>query len=216
MNKNSKILIVLVVSLVFGILAGVGIYKIAVPERETIYVFNDNYKAGTKITSKMFTPIQVDATIVNAGKRVDIQNRIITTPSYKSLIQAERNLKYDVSEGLPLVASMVSGISGSSLETTMNKTSIAITIPVTNTTGITPDLEQGTYVNVYVSINGETKLDLDLQSMKVLGVYKKDGSLSGVSLECNQTQATKLVNYNNYGAIQLGLVNNDGYEVVTK
>lgn len=212
MSKNKKISIVLIVTIVLAILSGVGVYNLVIPDRETIYVFNDDYKAGTKITSSMFTPVQVDASIVNAGKKTDISKRLVSTATFKALASANETLKIDVSEGLPFTASMISSIGGNSIQVNMNPTSIAITVPINNISGVTPDLTDNCYVNVYVSVNGETKLDPDLEKMKVLSVYSSKGELTGVSLECNQTQATKLVNYNNYGSIQLGLVDSEGYQ----
>ena len=151
MKKNSKILMVLAIALVFTIAAGICAYQILSPQRTTIYVFNKNYKAGTTLTSDMFTPIQVDSKIVVAGAGAPISHRFITQAEFPTLLRANDSLKSDVGEGTPLVISLLSVTGGNAIEMSMQATAIAVTVDVNSTTGVTNDLAPGASVNVYVT-----------------------------------------------------------------
>jgi Flp pilus assembly protein CpaB len=214
MKKNSKILMVLAIALVFTIAAGICAYQILSPQQTTIYVFNKTYTAGTKLTNDMLTPIQVDSKIVIAGANSPISNRFITQAEYPTVMRSNDSLKTDVGEGAPLVISLLSATGGNSIEMSMQSTAIAVTVDVTPITGITNDLAPGASVNVYVTYNtGSTKLILE--KMRVLAVHKNGsgGSLSGVTLELTNTEAVYLIDAVKNGSIYLGLVNAGGYQM---
>ena len=52
MSKNKKILMVLIIALVLSVLAGVGVFTLINSQKTTIYSFNGDFKAGTKITEE--------------------------------------------------------------------------------------------------------------------------------------------------------------------
>lgn len=215
MKKNSKILMVLAIALVFTIAAGICIFQILSPQRTTIYVFNKNYTAGTTLTADMFTPIQVDSKIVVAGANAPISHRFITQAEFPTLLRANDSLKSDVGEGTPLVISLLSVTGGNAIEMSMQATAIAVTVDVTPITGVTNDLAPGAYVNVYVTYHtGGTKLIME--KMRVLAVHKggSGGSLSGATLELTNSEAVRLIDATKNGSIYLGLVNSGGYQPV--
>ena len=212
MKKNSKILMVLVVALIFTIAAGICTYQILSPQRTTIYVFTDNYKAGTKLTMNMFTPIQVDSKIIVAGARTPISQRFITQVEFAELMRANDSLKSDVGEGTPLVISLLSVTGGNAIEMSMQATAVAATVDVDPITGVTNDLAPGARVNVYVTFHsGGTKLLME--KMRVLAVHKGGGSLNGVTLELTNSEAVQLIDATKNGTIYLGLVNAGGYQL---
>lgn len=61
---------------------------------------------------------------------------------------------------------------------------------------------------------GKMRIQLILQNMKVLAVYKEDAELSGVSLEVTPDESLELVYAQNYGDVYLGLVDAAGYQSV--
>ena len=94
----------------------------------------------------------------------------------------------------------------------MSPSSVAVTVDVDNTTGITKELYSGAAVNVYVtSYSGGTFLLFE--NMRVLDINRKnDGSLQSATLEVTNEQAVKLINSTKNGAIHLGLINPNGYQ----
>jgi len=213
MKKNTKILMVLALAVIFTITAGICAYQILSPQRTTIYVFNRNYKAGTPLTADMFTPIQVDANIVVAGAKAPVSQRFITQAEFPALLRANDSLKTDVGEGTPLVCALLSVTGGNAIEMSMQATAIAVTVDVNSITGVTNDLAPGASVNIYVTYHtGSTRLILE--KMRVLAVHKGGsvGSLSGVTLELTNLEAIYLIDAAKNGSIYMGLVNASGYQ----
>lgn len=212
MKKNSKIIIVLVLALILAALAGFGIVSYLTPHRATVYVFNASYPIGTQITSSMLIPIQVDSSIVVAGRKANASERMITSNDIRALLESGDSLKVSVSEGTPLMRSLLSISGGNSIMMSMTPSKVAVTINVDNTTGITQELYSGASVNVYVTAySGNTFLLFE--NMRVLDIKRgNNGSLTGVTLEVTNEEAVKLINSTKNGAVHLGLINSNGYQ----
>lgn len=58
--------------MLFCAIATFGVYQILTPQRTTIYVFNDNYAAGTLVTEKMLNSVEVDSNIVVSENRIEM------------------------------------------------------------------------------------------------------------------------------------------------
>ena len=213
MKRNIKIVIVLSAALVFAIAAGICIYGFLSPQRSTIYVFDGAYEAGTMLTSDMLTPIQVDADIVVAGAKSPVGQRFVTSTDLPALLKMGDSLKTNVTEGTPLMLSLLSAIGGNPIEMTMQSSAVAVTVEATPITGVTNDLEQGASVNVYVTYH-TGKTSLLFEKMRVLAVHKQGtgGNLSGITLELNNDEAVQLINASGNGTLYFGLVNACGYE----
>ena len=214
MTKNKKILIVSGAGLVSIILVIVCIFAFLSPQRTTIYTFKNAYSAGTQITSDMFTPIQVDSTIVVAGAKADMNKRFVTNKEFEEIIKRGDSLKMDVGEGTPLMLSFLSVTGGNAIEMSMKSSAIAVTVNVDNISGVTDELGAESRVHVYVSYRA-SRTTLLLENMRVLEVYKNnDGSLNSATLEVNNDQALKLIEAQNNGSLHLGLVNGSGYQYI--
>ncbi len=213
MNKNKKIIAVLAGAVVAIVISIILIYTFISPHRTTMYVFKENYSAGTKITAEMFTPIQVDSTIIAAGGKANMAQRFITDREFKEILKTGDSLKMDVGEGTPLMMALLSVTGGNSIEIAMNPSAVAVTVDVDNVTGITQELNAESRVNVYVAYRS-TGTHLLLENMRVLSVDKSEnGSLKSATLEVNNDEALKLIEAQNNGSIHLGLVAT-GYQFV--
>lgn len=214
MKKNTKILIVVAVALILAALAAFLIVKTLTPTRTTVYLFNQSYPAGTTVSSGMFTAVQVDRNMIVLGNKTDVGTKFVTQKEYTEIVRSGDSLKIDVSEGMPLMKSMLSVAGGNAIEMRMKPSAIAVTISVNNVKGVTNDLAPGSHVNVYFTSAMETRLLFE--NMRVLSVEKNSaGIISAVSLEATHTQAVTLVNAAESGSIYLGLVNANGYQYVT-
>lgn len=148
-SKNKGMVILLVVAAVVGIIGAVALFLFLQPQKTTVYTFKDNYKSGTELTSDMLTAVQCDSKIVTAGKKTDTAARFVTGDNLKSVLNSGDSLRMDVSEGMPLTLSMLSVNGGSTVEMNMDPTKVAVTVPVTNISGVTSDLKEGSRVNIY-------------------------------------------------------------------
>lgn len=213
MKRNIKILIVLSVAVVFAVAAGISIYAFLSPQRSTVYVFDGEYDAGTMLTADMLTPVQVDSSIMIAGARAPVGQRFVTSDDLPALLKVGDSLKTNVSEGTPLMLSLLSATGGNAIEMTMQSSAVAVTVSATPITGVTNDLEQGASVNVYVTFH-TGKTSLLFEKMRVLAVHKdgNGGALSGVTLELTNEEAVQLINASSNGTLYFGLVNAGGYE----
>lgn len=213
MKKNYKIIVILAVAVLMAILASVGIVSFLSPRRSTIYVFKGAYAIGTQITSDMLIPVQVDSSIVVAGRKANVNERLVTSDELRALLESGDSLKVSVGEGTPLMKSLLSISGGNSIVMSMSPSKVAVTVNVDNTTGVTQELYSGASVNVYVTAySGNTFLLFE--DMRVLDITrnKTNGGLSNVTLEVTNEQAVKLINSTKNGAIHLGLINEAGYQ----
>ena len=211
MNKNKKIVAILLAAVVMAILAGMAVVSFLSPHRTTIYVFKSAYQIGTQVTSDMLLPVQVDSSMLVAARNANVNERFVTSNEIRELLQSGDSLKVSVGEGTPLMKSLLSVSGGNSIMMTMAPTSVAVSVPVDNITGVTQKLYSGASVNVYVtSYSGGTFLLFE--NMRILDLNRRtSGELSSVTLEVTNAEAVKLINSMRNGSIQLGLINPNGY-----
>lgn len=215
MKKNTKILIVIAVALMLAALAAFLIVRALNPTRTTVYLFNQSYSAGTTVSGNMFTPVQVDSNMIILGNKTSVNTKFVTQAEYAQIVKSGDSLKIDVSEGMPLMRSMLSVAGGNAIEMMMKPSAIAVTVSVNNVRGVTNELTAGSHVNVYFTSGSETRLLFE--NMRVLNVeMNSSGIITAVSLETNHAQAVTLVNAAESGNIYLGLVNANGYQYLSK
>lgn len=224
MNKNKKIMLVLLLAILVAVLGGAAAYMYLVPQKTTVYVFKDNYKAGTKLTSSMLTAVQTDSKIVVAGADADTSSKFVTgddtdgdgTADIDEVLKIGDTLRMDVSSGMPLIKSLLTVSGGSNVEKNMDPSKIAVTVSVDNNSGVTKDLKQGSRVNVYVSTGQDDtqKTTLLFQGVRVLKTSSSDGTLQSATLEVNKDESLKLINAASSGTIYFGLIDSSGYEYV--
>ena len=213
-SKNKKIMIVLIVALLVAVTGGVALCMYLVPKKTTIYVFKQNVSAGTIVTSDMLMPIQADSDIYVAGAKTNASERYVTGKNVDTVLKAGDSLRMDVTEGMPLTLSLLTTTGGSTVEMAMNPEKVAVTIAVSDITGITSELKAGSKVNVYATglFNEEYKTVLVFEGMRILAVNKNDRTLTSVTLETSTEESLKLIYYATSYSIYLGLIDSSGYE----
>lgn len=212
MSKGKKIVVVAFFALLCALIAVWSVYTYCSPKKETIYVFNNDYNAGKTLTADMLTPIQVDSSIVVNGRRAGVNEQYVTEKEINDYIYAGNYLFTGVHTGQALTPTSLSIASGSAVERNMSSDLIAVTIPISSTTGVTSDLRVGCRVNIYASLDGITTLLLE--NMSVIKVNKSEGQLVSVTLDCNQEQAIKAINATEYYSVYFGLVSPTDYKPV--
>lgn len=216
-TKNKRILVILFFTLVFCVTAGVLLYRYLTPMQTTIYVFRDNYKAGTIVSNDILVPTQVDSKIAVAGAETDVSTWFVTGNNKHELIEIKENaLRMDVAKGMPLTQSMLSIDGGSYIEMTMDDKKVAVTVPVTSISGVTKDLKEGSRVNIYstgYTNSGTTGTTLIFSNMRILTVDRdSDGDLISATIEVSTEESLKLVEAATYSELYFGLVNGSSYQ----
>ena len=209
-QKNKKILIVLAIAVILAVLAGWLVFQLLSPRRTTAYVFNNNYPAGTQVTSSMLTAVEVDSNLIVAGNKAATSDYLVTSGNINSVLNTAGVLRDDVHSGNIFTSSMLSSTGGNQIEMAMKTDAVAITVGANNITGVTPALAHDDRVNVYANYNDSTVLIL--QNQRVLSVSYDNGYISGVTLECTVEDSLNLIHAYTYGSIHLGLVNATGYQ----
>ena len=208
--KNRKIIIVLALALVMMAATALAVRSVLEPSRTTVFIFNQNYPAGTHVTRDMLTGIQVDSTVITGGAGIPIGDRYVTGDNVSAVLQSAPVLRMDVYSGTAAMASMLTTTGGNAIEQRMRPNAVAVTIPVNDVTGVTAELAYGSRVNVYASYNAETILLL--QNMRVLRSAGGTGGLASVTIEVSVEESLKLVHAHAYGIIHLGIVDAHGYQ----
>lgn len=211
MTKNKKILLVLILGLVVAIAGGYLVYSAFRNQKATIYVFNDNYVAGTTITSDMVTTIECDKKIVVANQKTSVSSMFVSTKEQMKALIGD-SLRISVTSGMPVMNSIAMSKGGNQIEAVMSDSMIAVTVSVNSITGVTNDLRTGSLVDICL-IYGDNEEQIEvLESMRIIGIHKSDGvSLSAVTFETDYETYKKLVYANSNATIHLGLINADGY-----
>ena len=216
MNKNKKIVLILVLAFVLAVVGGIAIYFYLTPKKITIYAFKENVSAGTIVTEDMLTPIQADASIFYGGAKQDASVYYVTGNNIDEILKSGDSLRQDVVKGMPFTFSLLTANGGSKIEMRMNPTKVAITIPVTNITGVTNELKNGSRVNIYVTggdSNGLYSTKLVFENMPVLSVgYSSNGMLESATIETSVDESMELVYYASSYQIYLGLVDGGSYQ----
>lgn len=210
--KNKKILILLSVAVICAVIAAFGIYGILTPQRSTVYIFNGNYAAGTRVTRAMLSSVEVDSDLIVNSNAASTGDYFVVGADLDAVLNTAGVLRSDVRSGNVLTASMLSTTGGSRVEMAMGPEKVAVTIGANNITSVTPELAQGCRVNVYANYNDSTVLIL--QAQRVLSVAYENGYVTGVTLECSVADSMRLVHAYTYGTIHLGIVDASGYNYV--
>lgn len=211
-SKSKKIVIVVLLALVMCGIAAVGVYQVLSPQRANVYVFNDNYPAGTQISRNMLTTLNVDSSVIAANAKLSTGDYFVTDSNFNSVIQTAGVLRADVNRGTPLMTSMLTTTGGNRIEMTMKANAVAVSIGVNNVTGVTKDMRTGSRVNVY-SCQAE-KTELLLENVRILEVSSNGESISSVVLEVSVSESIRLVHAYNFGVVHLGIVDMKGYQAV--
>lgn len=209
-SRNKKILLVLLLAVIFCAIATFGVYQVLTPQRTTVYVFNANYSAGTLVTDDMLNSVAVDSNIVVSGNRLSTGDYFVTGSNYRSVLTSAGVLRNDVYAGNALMTSMLTTTGGNSIEMTMKKNAVAVTVGANFITGVTSELASGSRVNVYASYNDSTTLLLE--SIRILSVGRESGVVNSVTLEVDIPQSLQLIHAYTYGSVHLGLVDATGYQ----
>lgn len=216
MKKSALITIVII--LVLAIVAAYAGYTYLTTQKVEIYLFKDNYEAGTKLSTSMFTVIQTDVNIVKSLNNSDV--RYIVGDKIFELIESGEYLKTNVYAGMPLMSSNTVSYGGNPIEMRLSPDMVAYTVGVNNITGITPNLSYDSRVNIsvsYVDEQNQPMTKILLENVRVLDVQSMPGgdgnpsSISAITLELSREDQLKVQFAKAYAQIDFSMVKNGQY-----
>ena len=215
-TKDKMLLYVILVAVVLAVALRAMVYSYLNPKKTTMWVFNDNYKAGTPLTESMLKSVRADDTIVMAGATAKADAIFVVGDEVKALVNSGDSLRMDVVKDMALTKSILSVAGGNSLEMMMDPSKIAVTVPADSFSGITDALAEGSRVNMYATVHNGDNISTTLlfQNLRVLGTSKKDNVINGITLEVTAEQSLKLVNAAEYTSLHFGLIDPTGYQAV--
>ena len=203
MTKSRKILILLVLAFISAIVSGYLIYTYCNSTKGFIYVYNDNYKAGTKIEKNMFSAMKVDDQIIKTGQKGSLDTYYITGEHFSKVCKGNEYLLDDVVKDQPLTFVDLALTSGTSIERSLSGNGMAVTIPISGTAAVTDDLRVGSVVNIYTSDASGTKLIFE--NMRIIA-RNDDKTISKVTFETSPDDTLDLINAANNKRLYFSLV----------
>lgn len=223
MTTGKKILLLLIV--VLGGIAAYFTYSYLSTAKTYIYLFKDDYESSTPIKESMLIPIEVDADMVldlAYKTKGTLDAKYITADDLVAIIQKGDSLGVDVYKGTPFMTTQAATIGGSTVERRLSDYKTAITIPVTNISGVSPEINAGARINIYASYDTDSYQveELLFQNVKILDVQaignEEEGyQLSAFTIEVDPQDAMKLLHAINNWKIDITLLKSGAYEVMT-
>lgn len=223
MTTGRKILLCLIV--IFGGVIAYLSYQFLGSTKTIMYVFANNYEAGTKITRNMFEEVEVDESIVtnlNYKNQNNGKPCFVTKASLDTIINKGEYLGVDVYQGTPFMTTETASYSVSTVERRLSDYKTAITIPVNNLSGVSPEIQAGARINIYASYSTESYevVQLLFQNVKILDVQSTGDSsagytLTGFTIEVDPNDAMKLLHAINNWDIDITLLKSGAYDVMT-
>lgn len=181
--KSNKILFFVIIVL-SGLVFLFG-YSYLKSTKETQYLFNNSYQAGTKFDpATMVTPVTVDSKLVtslNVRTATGEPARYITEKDLNNYIG--QKLLYDVYAGSPVIDTLIGDKGGSPVEMNLKPNMVAVTVETTNTKIGSPYIKRGAFVNVYAGYT-EKKSDTDSPA----GTQQNKGQESQASINDKQVE----------------------------
>lgn len=207
-RSNAGLIFTVVVAVLVALLS----YGYLSSQKATIYIFNKDLPAGSVISDGDVSALEVDKKMVlAAGDGIYItkadKDRVIGSP-----------LRYDVTRGMPLMASLTDEFGGTPAEKRLSPNMVAMTVEVDNVTAGSPDIGNGSRVNVYANYetNSSKVSYLLFQNIAVLDVVVQGSSsgitVQGVTLEVTPAQSVALSYAAQFGKIRLGLIKQGNYQ----
>ena len=227
--KKSKVNIGFFVIIILALLISVATYSFLDESHADIYVFNNDYDAGTVLRSDMLARQEMNRDMVmsvNYGGGQD--GSFFITESQLSEVM-DQPLRTDVKRGMPLMSNFIDSVGGSPVEKRLGNNKVALTVPVDNVTSSNPFLTHGSRVNIYASLSIEDAEDEDrdttlliFQNVRVLDVLyeemmsERKGSplLEGVTLEMDPEDSAAVMYAAEYGNIRLATVKTGAYQEI--
>lgn len=220
MKKSNTGGVLIVIAILLAAALAFGLFKFLDTQKTTVYLFNDDYPAGTMLTSSMLTAVEVDRTMTANNISVGLDSQYVTEDNKNEAIRAAAVLRVDVYKGTALMKGHLSNMGGTRAEMNMKPDAIAVSVAVDMVTAGSSDVTVGSYVNVYANyaLDDREVTYLIVQGARVIDVNTNPESSmpESVTLELDHEQALKVVHAQQFGDVQLAVIDKNGYQYETE
>lgn len=193
--------ICLILMVVIGVVFGLGFYTYSKSLRKGIFVFSDNFDAGTQVTKEMFLTQEIDSKTYQAMGAYGKGGMYVTSAELNEYIANGERLAADVVAFMPATTNLFITTGGTGVESRLSDGMAAVEIPVGKVSGLSGnEVGVGSRVNVtsHYSLGGEDMQEqkvssLVFQDLLILDVVNdEDGMLQSIYVECKPSEAIKL------------------------
>lgn len=184
-NKGATVILLLMV--LVGLAFGVGFYFYAQSMRSTIFLFNNNYEAGTTVTKDMFLMQEIDSqTYKGMGQNGD-KGMYVSESQLVGYIESGEKLSADVVAYMPVVDTMFVSTGGTGVERRLDNDKVAVEIAANKVNGLSGrevSVESRVNISSFYSVEDVMETDLLFQDVLVLDVVTDDdGNISSIYVE---------------------------------
>jgi len=206
-RMSGKSAAVLIAFIVAGAVFGTALYVFLGTKRNTVYIFNGSYPAGTVVTGRMFEDMQIDSGLY---KKLQTSGQAVylSADEINESIARKERLVADVVEGLPATSNLFAGNVALGVETRLADYMVAAELDADSVGGMAGnEIYAGGAVNILSSErkNGKVRTEVLFENVPVLGSVKgEDGNIEAIylelepaaSIELENAKATKMLSVN--------------------
>ena len=209
--------VILLLAVVVAVLVGFGAYQYLNRQRTTIFVYQHDYAAGTKITKDMFGSLDIETNLYNAAASQG--THYASAAEINQYIQDGDVLLCDVLAFSPVFSNQNSDSGGSGVENRMGQGLTAVALNVERVRGLPNDLRIGSRLNLtttYSLNQNQKETDLILQDIQVVDVVTdSSGTLMTAFVEVEPKDSLQLIHAMNSEIVYATVLKPGEYEAVS-
>lgn len=184
-KRNTWIIVVLII--IVGAIVAFGVYNYLKEQRQHIFLFTDDFKAGTQINKDMFVAEEIASNTYNAMAENGNGAMYVTSGEITEYIKAGDRLATDVVKMQPATSNLFISSGGSRVESRLSDDMVAVEILASRAYGLSgKEVRVGSRVNISTNYSYDRvkQTDLILQDVLVLDVVDdEDGQTMSIFVE---------------------------------
>ena len=216
-NISRTSTLILLLAVVVAVLVGFGAYQYLNRQRTSIFVYQHDYAAGTKITKDMFGVLDIETSLYNAAASQG--THYASAAEINQFIQDGDVLLCDVLAYSPVFTNQNSDSGGNGIENRMGQGLTAVALNVERVRGLPNDLRIGSRLNLtttYSLNKNQKETDLILQDIQVVDVVTDpSGILMTAFVEVEPKNSLQLIHAINAEVVYATVLKPGEYEAVT-
>lgn len=216
-NISRTSTLILLLAVVVAVLVGFGAYQYLNRQRTSIFVYQHDYAAGTKITKDMFGVLDIETSLFNAAASQG--THYASAAEINQFIQDGDVLLCDVLAYSPVFTNQNSDSGGNGIENRMGQGLTAVALNVERVRGLPNDLRIGSRLNLtttYSLNQNQKETDLILQDIQVVDVVTDpSGILMTAFVEVEPKDSLQLIHAINAEVVYATVLKPGEYEAVT-
>ena len=216
-NISRTSTLILLLAVVVAVLVGFGAYQYLNRQRTSIFVYQHDYAAGTKITKDMFGVLDIETSLYNAAASQG--THYASAAEINQFIQDGDVLLCDVLAYSPVFTNQNSDSGGNGIENRMGQGLTAVALNVERVRGLPNDLRIGSRLNLtttYSLNQNQKETDLILQDIQVVDVVTDpSGILMTAFVEVEPKNSLQLIHAINAEVVYATVLKPGEYEAVT-